>query len=56
LAGVSLKGLRDLAGHKTLAMAARYLHLNMARKQLEIERIPDEAKLLQMPKKKVRAK
>lgn len=52
MAGVSLKSLQEFAGHKTLAMTARYSHLDMEHKQFEIERISDEPKLLQMPKKK----
>jgi integrase len=39
MAGVSLKAIQEVAGHKTLSMTARYAHLSSDHKASEIERI-----------------
>lgn len=52
MAGVSLKGIQELAGHKTISMSVRYSHLSPDMKRLEVERIAGVPKLLEMPKRR----
>jgi integrase len=42
LAGVSLKEIQELAGHKTIAMSARYAHLSPERTATASERLVSE--------------
>jgi hypothetical protein len=39
MSGATIKEIQELAGHKTIQMSARYIHLNPAHKQNAVERI-----------------
>lgn len=51
-AGVGLKAIQELAGHKTISMSARYSHLSPDFKRSEVERINGQSNLKEMPKRK----
>ena len=51
MAGLSLKTIQELAGHKTIGMSARYSHLSPDHKRSEIERITSAAKVVEMPRR-----
>jgi integrase len=51
-AGVSIKEIQELAGHKTISMSARYAHLAPAHKLAAVERISNLQQPSEQPPKK----